>query len=87
MAFQSELPYTATKAQFGQSCGYRVAPTVRAHSGWGVGVYAFFKEHNVTVASGIVCPRALEAERRVFFPARRSTPTANAEDPRRSEGT
>ena len=30
------------------------------HSGWGVGVYSFFRDHNVAVASGIVAPAALE---------------------------
>ena len=40
---------------------YRVAPTVKTHNAWGIGVYCFFRDHNVTVASGIVCPRALEA--------------------------
>ena len=31
------------------------------HDAQGVGVYSFFRDHNVTVASGIVCPAALEA--------------------------
>jgi hypothetical protein len=54
--------YIVTQAQFGDPgyCGYRVAPTVQAHNGWGIGVYSFFESHNVTVASGIVCPPALE---------------------------
>jgi len=61
--YQSELPYDATQAQFGDAgyCGYRVAEGVQQHQGWGVGVYAFFRDHNVTVESGIVCPPALES--------------------------
>jgi len=61
--YQSELPYDATQASFGDPgyCGYRVAPGVQAHAGYGVGVYAYFRDHNVTVASGIVCPAALES--------------------------
>ena len=60
--YQSELPYSATAAEFGAPgyCGYRVAPHVKEHGGWGVGVYSFFRDHNVTVQSGIVCPAALE---------------------------
>merc|ERR1711865_164613 len=60
--YQSELPYVATQAQFGDPgyAGYRVAPNVKSHSGYGIGVYCFFKEHTVTVKSGIVCPTALE---------------------------
>ena len=42
-------------------CGYRVAPHVQKHGGWGVGVYSFFRDDAVTVESGIVCPSALEA--------------------------
>lgn len=59
--YQSELPYDATQAQFGDPgyCGYRVASHVREHAGWGVGVYSFFRDHNVTVESGIVCPASL----------------------------
>ena len=50
------------KDQYGDKgfAGYRVAPSVRAHDAWGVGVYSFFRDHNVSVASGIVAPAALE---------------------------
>lgn len=37
-----------------------MAPHVTAHSAWGVAVYCFFRDYNVTVASGIVVPPALE---------------------------
>ena len=61
--YQSELPYGATQPQFGDPgyAGYRVASGVQAHGGWGVGVYAFYRDHNVTTESGIVCPSALES--------------------------
>ena len=57
--FQSELPYDVTQQQYGDKgyAGYRVADKVSAHGGWGIGVYAFFRDHNVTVASGIVAPK------------------------------
>jgi len=60
--YQSELPYGVSQAQFGTPgyAGYRVAPHVMAHSAWGVAVYCFFRDYNVTVASGIVVPPALE---------------------------
>lgn len=45
--YQSELPYGATQAEFGDAgyCGYRVAPHVKQHGGWGVGVYSFFRDN------------------------------------------
>jgi hypothetical protein len=60
--YQSELPYGVNQAEFGDPgyAGYRVADNVKAHQGWGVGVYCFFRDHNVTTKSGIVCPPALE---------------------------
>lgn len=59
--YQSELPYGVTQSQFGAMgyVGYRVADSVRAHDGWGIGVYCFFRDHNVSVASGIAVPEAL----------------------------
>ena len=61
--YQSELPYGVTQQEYGDKgyAGYRVAPTVMTHGGWGVGVYCFFRDHDVTVASGIVAPAALES--------------------------
>ncbi len=59
--YQSELPYIVTQDEFpSNSTGYRVAPHVTAHGGWGIGVYCFFDQHNVTVTSGIVAPPQLE---------------------------
>jgi len=56
--FQCELPYDVTEANFGAKgyTGYRVAEHVRDHAAWGVGVYHFFRDHPVTVNSGIVVP-------------------------------
>merc|ERR1711871_553555 len=59
--YQSELPYGVNQSQFGNFTGYRVADKVKSHSGWGIGVYSFFRDHEVTVPSGIVCPPALES--------------------------
>jgi len=60
--YQSELPYDVTQAQYGDPgyAGYRVASHVQSHVAYGVGVYSFFRDHNVTVRSGIVAPPALE---------------------------
>jgi len=33
-----------------------VDPKVTHHQGWGVGVYSFFRDHDVTVKSGIEAP-------------------------------
>ena len=59
--YQSELPYDVTQANFGDLgfVGYRVDAAVMQHDAWGTGVYHFFRDHNVTVASGIVAPAAL----------------------------
>lgn len=58
--FQSELPYGVTQA-YGDAgyTGYRVNSTVHQHAGWGIGVYSFFRDHTVTVESGIVVPPGL----------------------------
>ena len=61
--YQSELPYGVTQAQFGDPgyVGYRVADDVTSHRAFGVGVYSYFRDHTVNVASGIACPTALES--------------------------
>ena len=38
---------------------YRVNSTVQQHNAWGVGVYTFFRDYNVTVQTGISVPPAL----------------------------
>ena len=55
------LPYSSPVSLSLLPPRYRVAPTVKTHNAWGIGVYCFFRDHNVTVKSGIVCPPALEA--------------------------
>jgi len=59
--FQSELPYDVTQdfADQGYS-GYRVSDNVTTHKAYGVGVYHYFRDHEVTLPSGIVVPEALE---------------------------
>ena len=58
----AQLPYGVTQAEFGDPgyTGYRVNASVASHDAWGVGVYTYFRDHDVTVESGIVCPKALE---------------------------
>ena len=59
--YQSELPYDVTQANFGDRgyVGYRVDAAVTQHDAWGTGVYSYFRDYNVTVASGIAAPAAL----------------------------
>jgi len=42
--YQCELPYDVTQQNFGDPgyAGYRVSPTVKNHTAYGVGVYSFF---------------------------------------------
>ena len=58
--YQSELPYDVDQ-KYGDSgyAGYRVGDGVASHDAWGVGVYHFFRDNEVTVPSGIVVPDAL----------------------------
>ncbi|CAK0861942.1 unnamed protein product, partial [Prorocentrum cordatum] len=59
--FQSELPYDVGQ-DFGDAgyVGYRLNNTVSTHSAYGVGVYHFFRDFEVTVPRGIACPDWLE---------------------------
>jgi len=56
--YQCELPYDVTEQQFGQPgyAGYRVSNNVRTHTGWGTGVYSFFRDYAVTTPSAIKAP-------------------------------
>jgi len=62
--YQSELPYdgmdeaTASSKSVApfKSCGYRVGEDVQRHLAVGVGVYAYFRDHDVTVPAGIQAP-------------------------------
>lgn len=60
---QMELPYDAT-ADYGTNgyTGLRVNNTVNDFSGYGVGVYHFFRDHKVDMHSGIVTPQGLESK-------------------------
>lgn len=55
--FQSELPYDVD-SDYGTNnyTGYRVHEHVKNHTGYGIGVYSFFRDHDVSVQSGIVTP-------------------------------
>ena len=59
--YQSELPYGVDQESFGDKyyVGYRVGSNVTSHNAYGVGVYQFFRDHAVTVKSGIQVPDAL----------------------------
>jgi hypothetical protein len=56
--YQSELPYDVTQDNFGTPgyVSYRVNSSVTQHHVWGAGVYSYFRDHAVTVASGISTP-------------------------------
>lgn len=55
--FQSEFPYDVTES-YGNAgyVGYRVGNAVSSHLAYGVGVYSYFRDHNVFVKSGILSP-------------------------------
>eukprot|EP00435_Cladocopium_sp_Y103_P058949 s187_g20.t3 len=62
--YQSELPYDAMDDAAGQTsrvapfkaCGYLVDQAVQRHEAVGVGVYAYFRDHDVTVPAAIKVP-------------------------------
>ena len=58
--YQSELPYDVNQQQYSNYSGYRVSAMVEQHKAYGLGVYCFFRDHSVTVQSGIVAPSHLE---------------------------
>jgi len=41
--------------------GYRVAPNVQSHKAYGVGIYHYFRDHAVTIDTGVVVPTHLES--------------------------
>lgn len=55
--YQSELPYDVDQsyADAGYSA-YKVGDTVTQHTAYGVGVYSFFRDYEVTVPNAIVAP-------------------------------
>lgn len=55
--YQSELPYDVDQTYGDQGfAGYRVNADVQSHTGYGIGVYSFFRDHDVSTPSGIVTP-------------------------------
>ena len=59
--YQAELPYGVTQNQYNNYAGYRVAGNIQKHEGYGIGVYCYFRDYNVTVKSGIVTPAQVES--------------------------
>jgi hypothetical protein len=57
--FQSEYPYDVTQENYGDKnfAAYKVADNVENHKSFGAGVYSFFRDHDVTVESGIQAPQ------------------------------
>lgn len=56
--YQSELPYDVTQESFcdkGYS-GYFVGDDVKSHEGYGIGIYAYFRDYPCVVESGIRAP-------------------------------
>jgi len=56
--YQSEFPYDVD-ASYGNSgyAAYKVNDSVTSHKGYGIGAYSYFRDHDVTVASGIQAPK------------------------------
>jgi len=60
--FQAEYPYGVTQASYGDKgyVAYRVGAHVTSHECYGAGIYHYFRDHAVTVKTGISCPSAVE---------------------------
>lgn len=55
--YQSELPYDVDSSYASKGyAGYYVADHVTSHRGYGIGVYSYFRDHEVNVESGIRAP-------------------------------
>eukprot|EP01060_Flectonema_neradi_P020126 TRINITY_DN2765_c2_g1_i1.p1 TRINITY_DN2765_c2_g1~~TRINITY_DN2765_c2_g1_i1.p1 ORF type:complete len:602 (+),score=151.16 TRINITY_DN2765_c2_g1_i1:66-1808(+) len=56
--YQSELPYDVTQQNYGDQkfVSFRVADKVNTFTSHGMGAYSFFRDYNVTVASGFSIP-------------------------------
>lgn len=59
--FQSETPYDANQTFGDNYVGYRVAPNIKQHKGYGLGVYHVFFDHPVVMKTGIIVPKILES--------------------------
>merc|ERR1712087_530062 len=60
--FQSEFPYDVNQAQFGDP-GYnafRVDDSVTQFEGYGMGMYSFFRDNDVTVKNAIQAPQGAQ---------------------------
>eukprot|EP01084_Bolivina_argentea_P275067 468998_1 len=57
--FQSEFPYDVNQAQYGQPGfnAFRVDENVKSFQGYGIGMYSFFRDYNVTVKNAIQSPQ------------------------------
>lgn len=58
--FQAEYPYDVQASEYIDKIAYKVSSNVTSHEGYGVGVYHYFRDYAVTVATGISCPASLE---------------------------
>jgi len=55
--YQSEYPYDVTSDYASKGhVGYKVASGVNTHEAWGVGVYSYFRDHEVNMGTGISTP-------------------------------
>lgn len=55
--YQSEMPYDVGSDWEAKGyAGYTVADNVTNHEGYGIGVYSYFRDYNVTANSGIKAP-------------------------------
>jgi len=56
--YQSEYPYDVDQSYADAGyAGYKVNDSVNNHEAWGVGVYSYFRDHDVTINSGIQAPQ------------------------------
>merc|ERR1711862_415812 len=59
---QSELPYGVDENWANKGyVAYRVADGVTSHQAWGIGVYHYMRDHQITWNTGIACPAQLES--------------------------
>lgn len=55
--YQCEFPYDVDNGfEKDGGAAYKVADSVTSHRAYGVGVYAYFRDHNVNVENGIEAP-------------------------------
>lgn len=54
--YQSEYPYDVDQDYAG-FVSYKVGDDVKNHEAWGVGVYSYFRDHDVNMPTGIAVPQ------------------------------